>query len=91
MAGGPLAHRFARRPILADIVRYSLMELASAFAPVLTILIMPPALCGITMGEESARVPLLSYAGSPLVGRATRPLVQGSRRAAGKWLAPISP
>jgi SHS family lactate transporter-like MFS transporter len=50
---GWLADRFGRRPVLmADIVLYSILELASAFAPSLPVLLVLRALFGIAMGGE---------------------------------------
>jgi len=50
---GLLADRFGRRPtLMADIILYSLLELASAFAPSLGVLIFLRALYGIAMGGE---------------------------------------
>jgi len=50
---GYLAERFGRRPILMiNVVSYSLCELASAFAPNLTVLLVLRAIFGIAMGGE---------------------------------------
>ena len=50
---GRLADRFGRRPVLmADIILYSVLELASALAPSLTALLVLRALFGIAMGGE---------------------------------------
>jgi SHS family lactate transporter-like MFS transporter len=50
---GRLADRFGRRPILMlDILLYSALELASAFAPSLAVLIVLRALFGFAMGGE---------------------------------------
>ncbi len=50
---GRLADRFGRRPILMlDIVLYSVLELACAFAPSLIVLLVLRALFGIAMGGE---------------------------------------
>jgi SHS family lactate transporter-like MFS transporter len=50
---GLLADRYGRRPILMlDVILYSVMELASAFAPNLVVLIVLRALYGIAMGGE---------------------------------------
>ncbi len=50
---GLLADRYGRRPVLmADIILYSVLELASAFSPSLTVLIILRALYGIAMGGE---------------------------------------
>ena len=50
---GMLADRFGRRPVLmADILIYSALEFASAFAPSLTVLLVLRALFGFAMGGE---------------------------------------
>jgi SHS family lactate transporter-like MFS transporter len=50
---GWLAERFGRRPVLmADVVLFSIFELASAFAPSLTALLVLRALFGFAMGGE---------------------------------------
>jgi MFS transporter, SHS family, lactate transporter len=50
---GWLADRFGRRPVLmADILLYSVLELASAFAPSLTVLLGLRLLFGFVMGGE---------------------------------------
>jgi MFS transporter, SHS family, lactate transporter len=50
---GRLADRFGRRPVLiADVLLYSLLELATGFSPNLTIFFILRALFGIAMGGE---------------------------------------
>jgi SHS family lactate transporter-like MFS transporter len=50
---GLLADRFGRRPVLMiDVALYSLFELASAFAPSLTMLLVLRTLFGFAMGGE---------------------------------------
>jgi SHS family lactate transporter-like MFS transporter len=50
---GLLADRYGRRPVLiADVVAFSVLELASAFAPNLAVLIILRALFGFAMGGE---------------------------------------
>lgn len=50
---GRLADRFGRRPILMlDVILYSVLEFACAFAPSLTVLLILRALFGIAMGGE---------------------------------------
>jgi SHS family lactate transporter-like MFS transporter len=50
---GWLAERFGRRPVLmADIILFSIFELASGFAPTLTSLLVLRFLFGIAMGGE---------------------------------------
>ena len=52
-AFGWLAERYGRRPVLmADIILFSLFELASGFAPTLTSLLVLRFLFGIAMGGE---------------------------------------
>jgi len=50
---GMLADRYGRRPVLmADILLFSIFELASAFAPSLTVLLILRAAFGFAMGGE---------------------------------------
>jgi SHS family lactate transporter-like MFS transporter len=50
---GLLADRYGRRPtLMVDIILFSVLELASAFSPSLTVLIVLRALYGIAMGGE---------------------------------------
>jgi SHS family lactate transporter-like MFS transporter len=50
---GRLADRFGRRPVLmADVILYSLLALASAFSPNLTVLLILRTLFGVAMGGE---------------------------------------
>ncbi len=50
---GWLADRFGRRPVLmADVLLYSVLELASAFAPNLVVLLVLRTLFGFAMGGE---------------------------------------
>uniref|UniRef100_A0A1D1YPR8 Carboxylic acid transporter n=1 Tax=Anthurium amnicola TaxID=1678845 RepID=A0A1D1YPR8_9ARAE len=50
---GLLADRYGRRyPLMADIILYSIMELASGFAPNFTVFIILRAIFGIAMGGE---------------------------------------
>jgi SHS family lactate transporter-like MFS transporter len=50
---GMLGDRFGRRPVLmADILLFSILELASAFAPSLTVLLILRAAFGFAMGGE---------------------------------------
>lgn len=50
---GRLADRYGRRPVLmADVVLYSLLALASAFSPNLTVLLILRTLFGVAMGGE---------------------------------------
>lgn len=50
---GIVADRFGRRPtLMVDVLLYSALELASAFSPSLTVLIVLRALYGVAMGGE---------------------------------------
>jgi SHS family lactate transporter-like MFS transporter len=50
---GRLADRYGRRPVLmADVILYSLLALASAFSPNLTVLLILRTLFGVAMGGE---------------------------------------
>src|SRR5262245_47047631 len=50
---GRLAERFGRKPVLMlDVVLFSILELATAFSPSLTVLIILRVLFGIAMGGE---------------------------------------
>lgn len=50
---GRLADRFGRRPtLIADVLCYSVLELATGFSPNLTVFILLRALYGIAMGGE---------------------------------------
>ena len=67
---GALAERFGRRPILmANIVSYSLFELASAFAPDLRTLLILRALFGFAMGGEWGVGAALALETLPAKGR----------------------
>ena len=67
---GMLADRFGRRPtLMADIIAYSVFELASAFAPTLTIFLITRALFGIAMGGEWGVGAALTFETLPTEGR----------------------
>ena len=67
---GMLADRFGRRPtLMADIVAYSVFELASAFAPTLKIFLITRALFGIAMGGEWGVGAALTFETLPAEGR----------------------
>jgi SHS family lactate transporter-like MFS transporter len=67
---GRLADRFGRRPtLMADIIAYSVFELASAFAPTLTIFLITRALFGIAMGGEWGVGAALTFETLPAEGR----------------------
>ena len=67
---GMLADRFGRRPtLMADIIAYSVFELASAFAPTLKVFLITRALFGIAMGGEWGVGAALTFETLPTEGR----------------------
>ena len=67
---GMLADRFGRRPtLMADIIAFSVFELASAFAPTLKIFLITRALFGIAMGGEWGVGAALTFETLPAEGR----------------------
>ncbi len=69
---GMLADRYGRRPILMiNIVCFSAIELACAFAPSLTALLFLRALFGIAMGGEWGVGAALAFESLPTEGRGT--------------------
>jgi SHS family lactate transporter-like MFS transporter len=69
---GLLADRYGRRPILMiNIVSFSVIELACAFAPSLTALLCLRALFGIAMGGEWGVGAALAFETLPKEGRGT--------------------
>lgn len=69
---GMLADRYGRRPILmANIVGFSVVELACAFAPSLNVLLVLRALFGIAMGGEWGVGAALAFESLPRDGRGT--------------------
>ncbi len=67
---GMLADRFGRRPtLMADIIAYSVFELASAFAPTLKIFLITRALFGVAMGGEWGVGAALTFETLPAEGR----------------------
>jgi SHS family lactate transporter-like MFS transporter len=67
---GMMADRFGRRPtLIADIIAYSVFELASAFAPTLKIFLITRALFGIAMGGEWGVGAALTFETLPAEGR----------------------
>src|SRR5579864_982334 len=67
---GLMADRFGRRPtLMADIIAYSVFELASAFAPNFTIFLVTRALFGIAMGGEWGVGAALTFEALPAEGR----------------------
>ena len=69
---GMLADRYGRRPILmANILGFSVIELACAFAPSLNVLLVLRALFGIAMGGEWGVGAALAFETLPREGRGT--------------------
>jgi SHS family lactate transporter-like MFS transporter len=69
---GMLADRYGRRPVLmANILSFSVIELACAFAPSLAVLLWLRALFGIAMGGEWGVGAALAFETLPKEGRGT--------------------
>ena len=69
---GMLADRYGRRPVLmVNILGFSIIELACAFAPSLPILLALRALFGIAMGGEWGVGAALAFESLPIEGRGT--------------------
>jgi SHS family lactate transporter-like MFS transporter len=69
---GMLADRYGRRPVLMiNILGFSVIELACAFAPSLTVLLVLRALFGIAMGGEWGVGAALTFETLPKEGRGT--------------------
>ena len=67
---GMLAERYGRRPtLIVNIIAFSVFELASAFAPTLTIFLVCRALFGIAMGGEWGVGAALALESLPAKGR----------------------
>lgn len=67
---GVLADRYGRRPVLMfNIVSFSLIELACAFAPSLNVLLILRALFGLAMGGEWGVGAALAFESLPKEGR----------------------
>lgn len=67
-----LADRYGRRPVLmANILGFSVIELACAFAPSLDVLLVLRALFGIAMGGEWGVGAALAFETLPTAGRGT--------------------
>ncbi|HEY4763668.1 MAG TPA: MFS transporter [Candidatus Sulfotelmatobacter sp.] len=67
---GMMADRFGRRPtLMVDILAYSALELASAFAPSLKVFLITRALFGIAMGGEWGVGAALAFETLPAEGR----------------------
>jgi MFS transporter, SHS family, lactate transporter len=69
---GMLADRYGRRPVLmANIMGFSVIEFACAFAPSLNVLLVLRALFGIAMGGEWGVGAALAFESLPKEGRGT--------------------
>src|ERR1017187_2267370 len=69
---GMLADRYGRRPVLmVNILSFSVIELACAFAPSLTVLLLLRALFGLAMGGEWGVGAALAFETLPKEGRGT--------------------
>lgn len=69
---GMLADRYGRRPVLiTNILSFSVIELACAFAPSMTVLLILRALFGIAMGGEWGVGAALAFETLPKEGRGT--------------------
>jgi MFS transporter, SHS family, lactate transporter len=67
---GLMADRFGRRPtLMADIIAYSVFELASAFAPSLKVFLIMRACFGVAMGGEWGVGAALAFETLPSEGR----------------------
>jgi MFS transporter, SHS family, lactate transporter len=67
---GMMADRFGRRPtLIANVIAYSMFELASAFAPTLKLFLITRALFGIGMGGEWGVGAALAFETLPAEGR----------------------
>ena len=67
---GALADRFGRRiPLMIDIILYSVLELASGFAPTLTAFLILRALFGVAMGGEWGLGASLALESTPAASR----------------------
>jgi SHS family lactate transporter-like MFS transporter len=85
---GYLADRYGRRPVLmANIVSFSVIELACAFAPSLTMLLILRALFGLAMGGEWGVGAALVFESLPKEGRGTFSGILQEGYAAGSILA----
>jgi SHS family lactate transporter-like MFS transporter len=85
---GMLADRYGRRPILMiNILSFSVIELACAFAPSLTVLLALRALFGLAMGGEWGVGAALAFETLPKEGRGTFSGILQEGYAAGSILA----
>jgi SHS family lactate transporter-like MFS transporter len=85
---GMLADRYGRRPVLMfNILSFSVIELACAFAPSLNMLLVMRALFGIAMGGEWGVGAALAFETLPKEGRGTFSGILQEGYAAGSILA----
>jgi SHS family lactate transporter-like MFS transporter len=85
---GMLADRYGRRPVLmANILSFSVIELACAFAPSLTVLLALRALFGLAMGGEWGVGAALTFETLPKEGRGVFSGILQEGYAAGSILA----
>lgn len=85
---GMLADRYGRRPVLMfNILSFSVIELACAFAPSLNLLLVLRALFGIAMGGEWGVGAALAFETLPKEGRGTFSGILQEGYAAGSILA----
>ncbi|MGO9340749.1 MAG: MFS transporter [Terracidiphilus sp.] len=85
---GMLADRYGRRPVLmVNILSFSVIELACAFAPSLTVLLALRALFGLAMGGEWGVGAALVFETLPKEGRGTFSGILQEGYAAGSILA----
>jgi SHS family lactate transporter-like MFS transporter len=85
---GMLADRYGRRPILMiNILSFSVIELACAFAPSMTVLLILRALFGLAMGGEWGVGAALAFETLPKEGRGTFSGILQEGYAAGSILA----
>ena len=87
---GVLADRYGRRPVLiTNIVSFSVIELACAFAPSLTVLLALRALFGVAMGGEWGVGAALAFESLPAEGRGVFSGILQEGYAVGSILASI--
>lgn len=88
---GRVADRFGRRPaLMAAVLMYSLMEIASAFSPSLTAFIILRALYGIAMGGEWGVGASLAFESIPVRARGWVSGLLQSGYASGYLLAAVA-
>ena len=88
---GMLADRYGRRPVLmVNILSFSVIELACAFAPSLTVLLILRALFGLAMGGEWGVGAALVFETLPKEGRGTFSGILQEGYAMGSILASVA-